>query len=109
MAKRKKLESAKKPAGPKKFSRTFGMLSTAFEEIPLIAPVDSSNFIKKKTIPTTAVDFVKFAKKYDLSPTVLIQIKRHDQHKELGRVFIRKNQDTRKMEIWRDPYQESIY
>ncbi len=76
----------------KKFSRSAGNIIVAF-----------------KCIPRTPVDFLDYAKKFDVSPKVLIQIKRHDGHKDLGKVFIRKNSASELMEIWRDPNQESTY
>ncbi len=87
----KKLNGTKKPVH-KKFSRSSGNIVRAF-----------------KDIPKTPVDFIEFAGKYDVSPKVMIQIKRHDTHKDLGKVFIRKNRSSQLMEIWRDPNQESIY
>lgn len=84
-------QKAKQPI-KKKFSRSAGNIVMAFKDIPL-----------------TPVDFISFAKKYDVSPKVLIQIKRHDSHKDLGKVFIRKNKESHLMEIWRDPNQESVY
>lgn len=94
---------------PLKFSRTTGMLFEAFKDIPIISNDASHDFLTHKINPAKAEDFIEFAQKYNLSPKVLIQIKRHDKHKDLGRVYIRKNKDTNKMEIWRDPSQVSIY
>ena len=55
-----------------------------------------------KEVPTTPVDFEEYAAQHKVSTNVLRQIKRHDSHKELGKVFVRKNKETKKMMIWRE-------
>lgn len=61
-----------------------------------------------KNIPTTPVDYEEYCESYNLKPTVVRQIKRHDSYKDDGKVFIRKGKDG-KMKIWRDPNQKSTY
>lgn len=53
-------------------------------------------------IPGMPVDFVQYAQNHSVSPNVLRQIKRHDRYSERGKVFVRKNKETKKMMIWRD-------
>lgn len=56
-----------------------------------------------KEVPNTPVDFEEYAAQHKVSTNVLRQIKRHDSHTELGKVFVRKNKETKKMIIWREP------
>ena len=60
-----------------------------------------------ENIPTTPVDFEEYAAKYNVSMNVLRQIKRHDKFTDRGKVYVRKNKQTKRMEIWRDPTQKS--
>jgi len=53
-------------------------------------------------VPTTPVDFEQYATSHGVSTNVLRQIKRHDRYPEKGKVFVRKNKATKKMEIWRE-------
>jgi len=54
-------------------------------------------------IPENPVSFVDYAAKHGVSTNVLRQIKRHDIHSDLGKVFVRKNKQTKTMMIWRVP------
>jgi len=54
-------------------------------------------------IPSTPVNFEEYATKCQVSPNVLRQIKRHDQYKDSGKVFVRKNKELKTMMIWREP------
>jgi len=56
-----------------------------------------------KEVPTTPVDFEEYAAQHKVSTNVLRQIKRHDRYAETGKVFVRKNKETKKMMIWREP------
>lgn len=65
-----------------------------------------------RDIPAAPVDFIKFCKSYDLKPSVVRQVKRHDSCAETGRAFVRKCKDNNSeaygtMQIWRDPNQIS--
>jgi len=53
-------------------------------------------------VPTAPVDFEQYAETHGVSTNVLRQIKRHDRYPEKGKVFVRKNKTTKKMEIWRE-------
>lgn len=79
-------QTATKPARVlKKRGRKGNNIATAFKEVP-----------------ATPVDFETYAAEHKVSTNVLRQIKRHDRYAELGRVFVRKNKTTKKMEIWRE-------
>jgi hypothetical protein len=54
-------------------------------------------------VPATPVDFEQYAENHGVSVNVLRQIKRHDRYSETGKVFVRKNKATKRMEIWREP------
>lgn len=54
-------------------------------------------------IPTAPVNFEEYAAAHQVSPNVLRQIKRHDRYSETGKVFVRKNKQTKTMMIWRVP------
>ena len=58
-----------------------------------------------KSIPSTRVDLDEYAESHGVSVKSLRQIKRHDPYKDTGKVFVRKNKSTQRMEIWRDPNQ----
>jgi len=80
-------ETATKPARVlKKRGRKGNNIATAFKEVP-----------------ATPVDFEAYASEHNVSTNVLRQIKRHDSYSNLGKVFVRKNKTTKKMEIWRAP------
>lgn len=53
-------------------------------------------------VPATPVDFAEYAAQHKVSTNVLRQIKRHDKFPERGKVFVRKNKETKKMMIWRE-------
>jgi len=53
-------------------------------------------------VPSTPVDFEEYATQHKVSTNVLRQIKRHDRYAERGKVFVRKNKETKKMMIWRE-------
>jgi len=55
-----------------------------------------------KKVPEKPVNFEKYCKKHGVTTNVLRQIKRHDHYKDTGKVFIRKNKDTKKIMIWRE-------
>jgi hypothetical protein len=55
-----------------------------------------------KEVPATPVDFEEYAAQHKVSTNVLRQIKRHDSFSETGKVFVRKNKETKKMMIWRE-------
>lgn len=55
-----------------------------------------------RNIPAVPTDFEKFTTQYSVSPKVMRQIRRHDSFIEHGKVFLRKNKETKRMEIWRD-------
>lgn len=54
-------------------------------------------------IPTNPVNFEEYASAHQVSPNVLRQIKRHDRYSDTGKVFVRKNKQTKTMMIWREP------
>ncbi len=54
-------------------------------------------------IPVNPVNFVDYAEAHQVSPNVLRQIKRHDKFSDTGKVFVRKNKQTKVMMIWREP------
>jgi len=56
-----------------------------------------------KEVPSTPVNFEEYAKSHNVSTKVLRQIKRHDRYVETGKVFVRKNKQTKTMMIWREP------
>lgn len=56
-----------------------------------------------KEIPTEPVNFEEYAAAHQVSPNVLRQIKRHDRYSDTGKVFVRKNKQTKTMMIWRVP------
>lgn len=62
-----------------------------------------------KEVPTTPVDLIEYAGSYKLTTKTMRQLKRHDSSPELGQVFVRKNKQTKRMEIWRDPSITSKY
>jgi hypothetical protein len=79
-------QTATKPVRvPKKRGRKGDKIARAFREVP-----------------TTPVDFEQYAADHGVSPNVLRQIKRHDRFPEKGKVYVRKNKTTKKMEIWRE-------
>ena len=53
-------------------------------------------------IPSEKVDLEQYAEQHGVSAKSLRQIKRHDLYKSLGQVYVRKDKDTKKMQIWRD-------
>lgn len=55
-----------------------------------------------KDIPRSAVNFEEYAQAHNVSPNVLRQIKRHDHYTDQGKVFVRKNKETKTMMIWRE-------
>jgi len=59
-----------------------------------------------KNVPEQPVDFVEYCEQYDVKPTVLRQIKRHDSCPETGRVYVKQSK-AGVMEIWRDKNQVS--
>ena len=59
-------------------------------------------------VPATPVDFEQYATDHQVSTNVLRQIKRHDRYAERGKVFVRKNKTTKKMEIWRESAEKYI-
>jgi len=69
----------------KKRGRKGNKIVTAFAEIPAIP-----------------ADFEQYAADHQVSTNVMRQIKRHDQFPERGKVFVRKNKETKKMMIWRE-------
>jgi len=80
---------------PKKRGRPGNQIATAF-----------------KDIPEHKVDFVKYCAKYDVKPTVLRQVKRHDSCPETGRVYVQKDKNDKSptygtMRLWRDKTQVS--
>jgi len=58
-------------------------------------------------IPVTPVNFEEYAAAHQVSPNVLRQIKRHDRYSDTGKVFVRKNKETKTMMIWREPKESS--
>ena len=58
-------------------------------------------------IPRTPVNFEQYAQEHSVSPNVLRQIKRHDHYTDRGKVFVRKNKQTKTMMIWREEPTES--
>ena len=77
--------ASKPPRVLKKRGRKGNKIDTAFKEIP-----------------QNAVDFAEYATAHGVTTNVLRQIKRHDQYKETGKVFVRKNKTTGKIMIWRE-------
>ncbi len=70
---------------PKKRGRKGDKIAKAFNEIP-----------------GSPVEFEKYAMDHNVSPNVLRQIKRHDRYSNRGKVFVRKNKETKTMMIWRE-------
>ena len=58
-------------------------------------------------IPTAPVNFEDYARDHSVSTNVLRQIKRHDRYSTRGKVFVRKNKQTKTMMIWRETPVES--
>lgn len=59
-----------------------------------------------KEVPSTPVNFEEYANSHNVSTKVLRQIKRHDRYGETGKVFVRKNKQTKTMMIWREPIEK---
>lgn len=58
-------------------------------------------------IPATPVNFEDYATNHGVTTNVLRQIKRHDRYATRGKVFVRKNKETKTMMIWREAPVES--
>jgi len=59
-------------------------------------------------VPSIPVDFEEYASLHNVSTKVLRQIKRHDRYTDRGKVFVRKNKETKKMMIWREPPTDTV-